>query len=59
MSDMELKERVDFSYPGRKFVDAWGAGSGDGFGFAPNYNYVSDGGYRSGRWPLSRRHGVP
>ena len=51
MSDMELLERVDFSYPGFKSVDAWGAGSGDGFGFAPNYNYVSEGGYRSGLGP--------
>ena len=51
MSEMELKERVDFSYPGSKFVDAWGAGSGDGFGFAPNYNYTSEGGYRSGVGP--------
>jgi outer membrane receptor protein involved in Fe transport len=50
-SDMELKERNDFSYPGSRLVDSWGAGSGDGFGFAPNGNYPYDGAgdsYRAG-----------
>jgi len=50
-SDMELKERNDFSYPGNRLVDSWGAGSGDGFGFAQNSNYPYDGpgeAYRAG-----------
>ena len=42
-SDMELLEQNDFSYPGNKLADAWGAGSGNGFGFAPNGNYPYDG----------------
>ena len=52
-SDMELTERVDFSYPSNQLVDAWGAGSGNGFGFAPNSNYPYDGegGYRVGEGP--------
>lgn len=52
-SDMELTEQVDFSYPSNQLVDAWGAGSGNGFGFAPNSNYPYDGqgGYRPGEGP--------
>ena len=50
---MELTEQVDFSYPSNQLVDAWGAGSGNGFGFAPNSNYPYDGqgGYRPGEGP--------
>ena len=45
---------VDFSYPGSKFVDAWGGSyNGTGFGFAENSNYPYDGqgGYKVGAGP--------
>ena len=56
-SEMELTEMVDFSYPGSKFVDAWGGGyNGTGFGFAENSNYPYDGqgGYKVGAGPYPR-----
>ncbi len=56
-SEMELSEIVDFSYPGNKFVDAWGGGyNGTGFGFPENYNYPYDGqgGYKVGNGPYPR-----
>ena len=56
-SEMELTEMVDFSYPGNKFVDAWGGGyNGTGFGFAENSNYPYDGqgGYKVGAGPYPR-----
>ena len=56
-SEMELTERVDFSYPGSKFVQAWGGGyNGTGVGFAQNFNYPYEGsgGYRPGAGPYPR-----
>jgi iron complex outermembrane receptor protein len=50
-SDMEFTERNDFTYHNSQFVDAWGAGSGDGFGFAANSTFPS-GGYRSDTGPF-------
>ncbi len=42
-SDMEFTERNDFTYPGSQNVQAWGAGKGDGLGFAPNFTFPSSG----------------
>ncbi len=42
-SDMEFTERNDFTYPGSTEVNAWGAGSGNGFGFAANSTFPSSG----------------
>ena len=56
-SEMELTEMVDFSYPGSKFVQAWGGGyNGTGLGFAENSNYPYDGqgGYKVGAGPYPR-----
>ena len=56
-SEMELTEIVDFSYPGSKFVNAWGGGwDGTGVGFAQNFNYPYDGqgGYKPGAGPYPR-----
>ncbi len=49
-SDLEFTERNDFTYYTSEFVDAWGAGSGDGFGFASNKTFPSPG-YRSNTGP--------
>jgi outer membrane receptor protein involved in Fe transport len=50
-SDMEFTERNDFTYHNSQYVDVWGAGKGDGFGFAPNSTFSSPG-YRSGTGPF-------
>jgi len=57
LSEMELTEMVDFSYPGNKFVVGYGGGyNGTGLGFAENYNYPYDGqgGYKVGAGPYPR-----
>jgi iron complex outermembrane receptor protein len=51
ISDLDLKERNDFAYPGNKAIDVWGAGAGDGFGFTNNYNYDHYTGYNPGAGP--------
>jgi iron complex outermembrane recepter protein len=50
-SDMEFTERNDFTYHNSQFVDSWGAGRGDGFGFVANSTFPSDG-YRSNTGPF-------
>ena len=50
-SDLEFTERNDFTYYTSQFVDAWGSGKGDGFGFAPNNTFPSSG-YRSDTGPF-------
>jgi len=50
-SDMNFTERNDFTYYNSEFVEAWGDGRGDGFGFAANSTFPS-GGYRSNTGPF-------
>ena len=50
-SDMEFTERNDFTYYNSEYVDVWGGGSGDGFGFVDNKTFPSPG-YRSDTGPF-------
>ena len=50
-SDMEFTERNDFTYYTSQYVDVWGSGKGDGFGFAPNRTFDTPG-YRSNTGPF-------
>jgi len=51
MSDLEVREAVDFTYPGSLNAQGWG-GAGSGLGFAPNYPLTSV--YNTAPGPYSR-----
>ena len=51
-SDMEFTERNDFTYHNSQYIDAWGAGRGDGQGFVANSTFPSPG-YRSDTGPFA------